>query len=108
MLNQLGAALDERTQRMSRDLIRRMTDEPRDEFTVEALQAAIRDLSSTRLAIAEALEEPEPPAWASFHTEFHEEERDPDCPECNDAVDFFLRYGASMPESEARVMDGNR
>jgi hypothetical protein len=61
MLNQLTPALDDRMQRLTRDLVKRLLDKQHDDFAEETLRAAIRDLSNLRLVISEALSDPEYP-----------------------------------------------
>lgn len=61
MANAIGAGLDERSEKLSRDLAVRLADPPSQsrDFAVDVLREAIRDTINARLAIAAAYEEPE-------------------------------------------------
>lgn len=69
-LNAIGAALDERSQRLSRAMVtlRQQPESPSREYALDCNRMALQQTIRTRLVIAAAIEEPDPewPADATF------------------------------------------
>jgi hypothetical protein len=67
-INAIGAALDERSERLHRELGRLIVQEPSPsrDFAIDCNRDAIRDGIRTRLLIAAAIEEPDFPEGMTF------------------------------------------
>jgi hypothetical protein len=67
-INAIGAALDERSQRITVELewLRKMSQTSSRDYAIDCNLMALRHIASARLAILAAVEEPEYPAEMTF------------------------------------------